>query len=43
MIAVLKGGYLSKIKMQSSDFNFLGVSLWAFRWRSCPQGRRATG
>ncbi|MCS7076753.1 MAG: hypothetical protein NZ455_08595 [Bacteroidia bacterium] len=21
----------------------MGVSLWAFRWRSCPQGRRATG
>ncbi|MCS7029677.1 MAG: hypothetical protein NZ519_13025 [Bacteroidia bacterium] len=22
---------------------FLGVSLWAFRLRSCPQGRRAAG
>ncbi|MCS7028552.1 MAG: hypothetical protein NZ519_07260 [Bacteroidia bacterium] len=21
----------------------MGVPLWAFRWRSCPQGRRATG
>ncbi|MDW8302450.1 MAG: hypothetical protein RML38_08275 [Bacteroidia bacterium] len=21
----------------------MGVSLWAFRLRSCPQGRRATG
>ncbi|MCS7076698.1 MAG: hypothetical protein NZ455_08320 [Bacteroidia bacterium] len=28
---------------QTLSFNFLGVSLWAFRLRSCPQGRRATG
>ncbi|MCS7076779.1 MAG: hypothetical protein NZ455_08725 [Bacteroidia bacterium] len=21
----------------------MGVSLWAFRWRLCPQGRRAAG
>ncbi|MDW8348411.1 MAG: hypothetical protein RML94_15720 [Bacteroidia bacterium] len=21
----------------------MGVSFWAFRWRSCPKGRRATG
>ncbi|MCS7029601.1 MAG: hypothetical protein NZ519_12635, partial [Bacteroidia bacterium] len=32
-------------KIEFFDFMdyFLGVSLWAFRLRSCPQGRRATG